>query len=173
MHTMKAHSVFLLAALVLLVDSCDPNTMTSQVPDDSTNTTWRLDEMARRDPKTTEFVHSVEVFYQAIEKQDWPTTYEMRVPEFKQDVTRDYYLKQMAEDGKSWRLNSYKVLDVITFAGPTGDSQAAQIIMQFNEGGSVSYNCARWKQRFGKWMCDEPGLSGLLTSTRIPDWITN
>jgi hypothetical protein len=159
---MKPQSIFLLAVLVLLADGCGPSTFTSAVADDSTNDTWRLNEMAQRDPKDAEFVRSVKTFYQA---------YDMRVAEFKQDMTRDYYLKQMAGEGKSWRLNSYKVLNVTMFAGPTGDNQAAEIIMQFNEGGSVSYSCARWKQRFGKWLCDEPGLSGMLTSTRMPDWI--
>jgi hypothetical protein len=173
MHAMKTQSIFLLAVLVLLTDGCGSSTITSAVADDSTNDTWRLNEMAQRDPKDAEFVRSVKTFYQALEKQDWPTSYDMRVTEFKQDVTRDYYLKRMAEEGRSWRLNSYKVLNIGMFAGPTGDSQAAEIIMQFNEGGSVSYSCARWKQRFGKWLCDEPGLSGMLTSTRMPDWIVN
>jgi hypothetical protein len=170
---MKPHFIFLFTLLLLLANGCGPYVITRVVADDSTNGTWRLDVMAKGGPKDAEFARSVEIFYQAIEKQDWPITYDMRVPEFKQTMTRDNYLNLMAEEGKSWRLSSYKVLNVRLFGGPTGVYQAAEIIIEFNEGGTVSYSCARWKYRFGKWLCDEPGLSGALTSIPIPDWVTN
>jgi hypothetical protein len=127
--------------------------------------------MARSDAKAAEFAQKVELYYQALEKKDWPTSYDMRTANFKQDVTRELYLKQMADYGKS--LHSYKVLNVRLYGGTDGDYTAAEIIMEFNEGGMVSYRCARWIKRGGIWTCDEPGLGGLLTSTRIPDWITN
>ena len=149
-HAMKPQSVFVFLTLVLLDVGCGPHAITSSVAGDSANDTWRLDTMAQRDSKAAQFADSVKKFYRAIEEQDWSTTYDMRVAEFKQDVSRDDYLKQMAEDGKRWHLDSYKVLNVTTFAGPTGDDQAAEIIMQFNEDGSVSYASARWKKRFGK-----------------------
>ena len=94
----------------------------------------------------------------------------MRTSDSKQDVTRSTYLKQVGDSGET--LTSYKVLNVHTYAGPGGGYQAAEIVMEFHEGGMVSYSCARWIRRFGKWLCEEPGLSGFLTSTRIPDWVT-
>ena len=170
---MKVNVILLSAVLVLLVDSCGPITITNTSAKDTKNETWRLDVMAQNDPKDAEFARSVETFYAAVEKQDWPTTYDMRVADYKQDVLRDTYLTQMAQYGKSWRLNTYKVLNVTTFASTNGDYQAAELIMEFNENGSVSYDSARWKYRGGKWLCDEPGLGGFLTNTRIPDWVSN
>jgi hypothetical protein len=110
----------------------------------------------------------VKRFYQAVEDRDWPTSYDMRTADFKGDVTRDLYLGKMAKDGQ--RLNSYKVLSVQTFADGAG-YKAAQIMMEFDHGSS--YGCARWKKVVGVWLCEEPGLSALLTSTRIPDWVSH
>jgi len=63
-------------------------------------------------------------------------------------------------------------LNVHLFGGAPGDLTAAEIIMEFNEGGTVSYSYTRWVRRGGNCVCDEPGLSGLLRSMRMPDWIT-
>ena len=156
----------MLAACVLTVAGCAPAAGTNT----TTNDTWRLDEMARRDAPSAEFAHSVERYYEAIEKQDWPTTYDMRTSDFKQDVTQSVYLQQVAEDGG--HLTSYKVLNVHTYADMSGGYTAAEIIMEFHEGGMVSYSSAKWKRRDGKWLCEDPGLSGFLTSTRVPDWVT-
>ena len=163
---MKMFHNFMLAACVLTLFGCTPAAGTNA----TTNDTWRLDEMSRRDKPSADFAHSVERYYEAIEKQDWPTTYDMRTSDFKQDVTRIVYLQQMADDRE--HLTSYKVLNVRTYAGMSGGYTAAEIIMEFHEGGMVSYSSARWKMRDGKWLCEEPGLSGFLTSTRVPDWVT-
>ena len=166
---MKTHLNSILAVCVLLFASCSPDAKTNALAND----TSRLDSMAQRDAKSKEFAQKVELYYQSLQQKDWPTSYDMRTASFKQDVTREYYLKQMADDGRSWRLSSYKVLKVSLYGGMTGDYTAAEIIMEFHEGGIVSYSCARWIKRGGNWFCDEPGLGGLLTSTRIPDWIIN
>ncbi len=99
----------------------------------------------------------MELFYQAVEKQDWPTSYDMRTAAFKQLVTTENYLKQMADGGKV--LDSYKVLHRQLYS-MNGDEVAAELIMEFYSRGVHSYSCARWIKRGGKWMCDEPGLSG-------------
>ena len=164
---MKTYCRFILSAFVLVLAGCNPAAVTNAPPND----TSRLDSMARSDAKSADFAQRVELYYQSIQKKDWPTSYDMRTANFKQDVTRDVYLKQMADSGEN--LTSYKVLNVRLFGGTNGDYTAAEIIMEFNEGGMVSYSCARWIKRGGNWTCDEPGLSGFLTSTRIPDWITN
>jgi hypothetical protein len=109
----------------------------------------------------------VELVYQALEKEDWPTSYDMRTASFKQLVTREYYLKQMADGGKI--LDSYKVLNSGMYS-MNGDDIAAELIMEFNSRGIHSYSCARWIKRSGKWMCDEPGLGGSLKNLRTPDW---
>jgi len=127
--------------------------------------------MAQRDPQSAEFAERVKLFYQALQKRDWPTTYDMRTANFKHDVTKEYYLKQMADEGKRWSLNSYKVLNINEHVDTNG-IYAAQIIMEFKEGGLTSYQCALWEKESGTWACDEPGLSGLglLHSTRPPYW---
>jgi hypothetical protein len=157
---------FILAASVLTLFGCTPATGR----DATTNDTWRLDEMARRDTPSAEFAQSIERFYESIEKKDWPTTYDMRTADFKQDVPRSDYLKEMANRPEN--LTSYRVLDVHTYAGPVGGYNAAEIIMEFHEGGMVSYSCAKWIRRFGKWLCLDPGLGGYLVNTRVPDWVT-
>ena len=163
---MKIFHCFMLVSCVLALVGCMPAAGTN----DTTNDTWRLDEMARRDTPSADFAHSVERYYEAIEKQDWPTTYDLRTSEFKQDVIRSTYLQQIAADRE--HLTSYKILNVRMYSGMSGGYTAAEIIMEFHEGGMVSYSSVRWKMRDGKWLCDEPGLSGFLTRTRIPDWIT-
>lgn len=129
--------------------------------------------MAQNDPKSAEFAARVKQFYQALQKKDWPTTYAMRTVNFKRDVTKDIYLNLTADDGKNWNLDSYKVLGVDRFGDSHGNFEAAQIIMEFNESGGLSYKCAWWKNEGGTWVCDEPGISGLsmLHSTRVPDWV--
>jgi hypothetical protein len=171
---MKSYVILFVASAVFVAVGCSPSAVSSSSSGDSANDTSRLDSMGERDPKTADFVRRVEGYYQALQKQDWPATYEMRVAEFKQDVMRDYYLKTIAEDGKRWRLDNYKVLNVAMYSGPNGGNDAAEMIIRFDEGGMVSYASARWKKRGGIWLCDEPGLGeALLHSTRIPDWITN
>jgi hypothetical protein len=163
---MKTFHSFMLAACVFSVFGCAPAVGTTT----TTNDTWRLDEMARRDTPSAEFAHSVERYYEAIETKDWPTIYDMRTSDFKQDVTRSVYLQQMADSGE--HLTSYKVLGVRSYGDSSGGDTAAEIIIEFHEGGMVTYSCARWIKRGGVWMCEEPGLSGVLTSLRIPDWVT-
>jgi hypothetical protein len=128
--------------------------------------TYRLDQCRQQAP---EFVDSVKKFYRAVQDKDWATSYDMRTATFKQDVTRNYYLEQMAKDNP--HLNSYKVLSVQMFGDVSG-IDAAELIIEVNHG--VSYDCARWKKVEGVWLCDEPGLGGLdgsLRSLRIPDWV--
>lgn len=164
---MKTFFGFILAASILTLVGCTPAAKTTT----SANDTSRLDSMAQHDAQSAEFAQKVELYYQAIEKKDWPTTYDMRTSNFKQDVTRDLYLKQMTDSGEN--LTSYKVLNVRMYSSASGDDTAAELIMEFNEAGMVSYSCARWIKRDGNWLCDEPGLSAaLLTSLRIPDWVT-
>lgn len=162
---MKANFSSLLAASVLVLAGCGPAT-TSDSP--VKETTWQKD-MAHIDQKSAEFAGKVELFYQAIEKKDWPTSYEMRTAAFKKMVTRENYLKQMANGRKV--LDSHKVLSSNRYS-MNGDDTAAEVIMEFNPGGSGahSFRCARWIKRNGNWMCEEPGLSGLLTSFSPPDW---
>jgi hypothetical protein len=133
--------------------------------------TSSLDSLSRSQPKLADFGSRVKLFYQACQAKDWPTTYEMRTADFRQDTERGYYLKQMADDGKRWSLDRYKILNIY-LAGDTNGVQAAQLIMEFQEGGSHSYECAVWKKESGTWVCDEPGLGGLalLHSTRAPSW---
>jgi len=170
---MKTFFSFLLVASVLGLVGCGQGHFNTPVSEISHTTseatdTSRLDDIARFTPNSTEFVGRVKLYYGALQKKDWPTTYDMRTAQFKQDVTRQYYLKEMAEDGKTWNLDSYRVLGVHQF----GD-EAAEIIIEFREAGSLSYSCAWWKNQGGTWVCDEPGLSGLafLHSMRVPDWI--
>jgi hypothetical protein len=165
-NTMKIYFGSILAAFVFALAGCSPAAETNSPVKD----TSRLDDIANNQPQAADFVARVKLYYQSLEKKDWPTSYDMRTVEFKYDVSRDLYLKQMADSGET--LTSYKVLGIRLYGDASGDNIAAEIIMEFHEGGMVSYNCARWIKRNGIWMCDEPGLSGLLTSTRIPDWIT-
>jgi hypothetical protein len=162
---MRTFFSFILVIYIFTLAGCMPAGKTTT----SVNDASRLDSMAQHDAQSAEFAQKAERYYQAIEKKDWPTTYDMRTSDFKQDVTRNLYLKQMADSSEN--LTSYKVLNVRMYGGASGDT-AAELIMEFNEAGMVSYNCARWIKRDGIWLCDEPGLSGLLTSTRIPDWVT-
>jgi len=164
---MKTYCRFILLASILALAGCSPAAETNAPAND----TWRLDDMARGQPHAADFVARVKLYYQSLEKKDWPTSYDMRTANFKQDVTKDYYLKDMADSREN--LTSYKVLGVHSYGDTNGNDTAAEIIMEFHEGGMVSYSCARWIKRGGVWMCDEPGLSGLLHSTRVPDWITN
>jgi hypothetical protein len=166
---MKTYCYVILLVSVLAVAGCSPAAETNSTPND----TSRLNSMAQKDQKSAEFAKAFELYYQSLQKKDWPTSYDMRTANFKKDVTRDVYLKEMADHGEN--LTSYKVLNVRLYGGTNGDYTAAEIIMEFNEGGMVSYSCARWIKRGGNWTCDEPGLSGsgFLTSTRIPDWITD
>ena len=132
-----------------------------------TNDTSRLDDMAKFVPNSAEFVGRVKSYYGALQKNDWPITYDMRTAQFKQDVTRESYLEAMAGGEKRWHLDSYRVLGVHQF----GD-EAAEIIFEFRESGSLSYSSAWWKNVGGTWVCDEPGLSEVfLRSTRVPDWV--
>lgn len=162
---MKTEFSSLLAASILAFAGCGP-AAASDSPVEQTS--WQKD-MAHIDKKSAEFAGQVELFYQAIEKEDWPTSYDMRTADFKQMVTREHYLKQMANGGSV--LNSHKVLSSRRY-GMNGDDTAAEVIIEFNPGGGGvhSYSCARWIKRNGKWMCDEPGLSGLLISFSPPDW---
>jgi hypothetical protein len=164
---MKTYCRWMFLASILAFASCSPAAETNT----PVNDTSRLDDMSKGDQKCSQFAQKVELYYQALQKKDWPTSYDMRTADFKQDVNKALYLKQMA-DGRE-NLTSYKVLNVHLFGGMDGNYTAAEMIMEFTEGRMVSYSCARWIRRGGNWMCDEPGLSGLLTSTRIPDWITN
>jgi hypothetical protein len=163
--TVKTKISSLLAASILALAGCS-----SAAASDSPvkKTSWQKD-MAHIDQKSAEFAEKVELFYQALEKRDWPTSYDMRTAAFKQMVTREHYLKQMTEGGKV--LDNHKVLSSHTYS-MNGDDTAAEVIIEFNPGGGGvhSYNCARWIKRDGKWMCDEPGLSGLLISLSPPDW---
>ena len=164
---MKTYYRFILLAFILVLAGCSPAAETNA----PVNDTSRLDSMARQDTKSAEFAQRVELYYQSLQKKDWPTSYDMRTANFKQDTTKEYYLQQMADEGKKWSLVSYKVLN-IDMHGDTNGIYAAQIIMEFKEGGLHSYQCALWERESGTWVCDEPGLSGLglLHSTRAPYW---
>ncbi len=159
-------SFFLAASLLALAYSL--RAMPS--PPSLNNASW-VKDMAYQGQKSAEFAGKVELFYQAIEKKDWPTSYDMRTATFKQLVMREHYLKEMGNGGKI--LDSYKVLGGRMYGSTTGDFTAAELIMEFYSHGTHSYSCARWIKRDGKWMCDEPGLSGLLMSLRPPDWTWN
>ncbi len=163
---MKIYYRLIFLAFVLELAGCSPAAETNTPAND----TYRLDRMAQNQPQSADFVARVKLYYQSLEKKDWPTSYDMRTANFKQDVTRDYYLKQMADSREN--LTSYKVLNVKLYSDEKIGDTAAEIIMEFHEGGMVSYSCARWIKRGGNWMCDEPGLSGFLQSLRGPDWIT-
>jgi hypothetical protein len=163
---MKNHYHFILLASVLAFVGYSPAAETNAPAND----TWRLDDTARDQPQSADFVARVKLYYQSLEKEDLLTSYDMRTADFKHDEAKDLYFKEMADSGK--HLTSYKVLNVHLYSDEKGDDLAAEIIMEFHEGGMVSYSCARWIKRGGIWMCDEPGLGGILTSTRIPDWIT-
>jgi hypothetical protein len=162
--TMKIYHRFILLFTTLVLVGCCHAAETNAPAND----TWRLDESTKDQPNAADFVARVKLFYQSLEKKDWPTSYDMRTTDFKYDVARDLYLKQMADSTEN--LTSYKVLGLHLYGDASGDNTAAEIIIEFHESRIVSYNCARWIKRGGVWMCDEPGLSGLLTSTRIPDW---
>jgi hypothetical protein len=164
---MKTYFSSLIAAFLLTLAGCSPSVVSTPPTVD----TSRLDSMARSQPELADFASRVKLFYEACQAKNWPTTYEMRTADFKQDVERAYYLKTMSEDGKRWSLNDYKILN-INLAGDTNGVHAAQMIMKFQEGGLHSYQCAVWKKESGTWICDEPGLSGLplLHSTRAPSW---
>ena len=82
--------------------------------------------MAGHNAQSAEFAHSVEQYYQAAEKKDWPTAYHMRTSDFKQDVTRSVYLKQMADSGET--LTSYKVCNILAYADQSGSIQQARLL---------------------------------------------
>jgi hypothetical protein len=134
-----------------------------RTPDSEDN--YRLDQCRQQAP---ELVDSVKKFYRALEAKDWPTSYDMRTSTFKQDVPRNLYLEQMAKENAP--LSRYKVLSVHMY-GDSAAVSAAEIIMEFDQG--ASYASTRWKKVNGIWLCEEPGLSGYLTSLRAPDWITH
>jgi hypothetical protein len=130
--------------------------------------TSRLDTLRQQAP---DLVDSVKKFYRAVQERDWPTTYDMRTSTFKQDVTRQYYLEELAKG--LWCLRTYRVLHVQSYSDG-GGCHAAEIIMDFDHG--ASYGCARWKKVNGVWLCDEPGLggqNGMLQSLRVPDWVSH
>ncbi|HZI32858.1 MAG TPA: hypothetical protein VFF11_10990 [Candidatus Binatia bacterium] len=167
---MKSCIILLAAGAFIAVVGCRPSGNESSSLGVSTNDTSHLDSLAHENPKASDFVHRFKTYYSAIEKQDWPTTYDMRVDEFKHDVTRDFYLKEMAEYGKNWRLRSYKVIELEMSGGTNGNFDGAALIVQFKENRMVNYSTVRWKKQRGVWLCDEPGLSdALLHSTRISD----
>jgi hypothetical protein len=146
---------------------------TSTVSNFPANDTSSLDDLVRDDPRSAEFVARVKLFYQSLQKKDWPTSYDMRTANFKKDVTKDFYLKQMADEGKTWNLNSYKVLNTQQFGNAQGEITATRIIMEFSETGTHSYNLSSWKKEGVSWQCEDPGLDGLtlLHSTRVPDGV--
>jgi hypothetical protein len=111
----------------------------------------------------------VKLYYQSLELKDWPASYDMRTTDFKHLVDKDVYLKEMADNREN--LTSYKVLRLRLYSGEKSGHTAAEMIMEFHEGEMVSYNCSRWIKQGGIWVCDEPGLSGLLKNLRIPDWV--
>ena len=164
---MKSHLAYIIGVFLLVLCGCGRASEAGM----STNDTLRLDEMAHEDTEHAEFAQKVKLYYAALEHKDWPTSYDMRTPAFKYDVSKDLYCKQRSDDVEV--LASYKVLNVRMYGDSTGNFSAAEIIMEFDESGNITYSCARWIRRGGVWMCDEPGLNGvLLTSTRIPDWTT-
>jgi len=163
---MKPCYRFILLASILAFAGCSPAAKTNAPAND----TRRLDEMPRGQPESADFVARVKHYYQSLEEKDWPTSYDMRTATFKQDVAKDYYLKEMA--GSRENLTSYKVLSLRSYTNTRGEDTAAEMIMEFHNGEMVSYGCARWIKLGGVWMCDEPGLkSGLLINLRIPDWV--
>lgn len=173
-----AHN-FLVAIAVLVLAGCSQSPVesipaASKLPNLQTNDTSILDATVQNDPRAVEFVARVKLFYQALERKDWAATYDFRTADFKQDVGRDFYLKNMVEDGKGWSLDTYKVLNINSYSDANG-AYATQLIMEFQEGGIQSYGCAVWKKEGGAWLCDEPGLSGpaLLRSTRVPNWVNH
>jgi hypothetical protein len=141
---------------------------------DETNDTSRLDLTAQYKPKAADFVRRVKAFYGALENRDWSSSYEMRVAEFKHDVSKDFYLQTLKEQGQGWHLKHYQVLNVCMYSDhENGDYEAAELIIRSDDG-AISYGSSRWKRRGGVWLCDEPGLSGPLQhSMQIPDWVTN
>jgi len=166
---MNIYYLSILVASVLMIVGCKPAT-TSNSP---RNDTWRLDSMAQRDSQSADFARRVEVYYQALQKKDWPTSYDMRTANYKQLVTEDTYLRQITEE-KGWNLDSYKILNVAIFGDKSGD-HAAQLIIETSENGSVYYNCAVWKYVGGIWLCEEPGIDNndILHSMTPPDWYKN
>ncbi len=162
---MNARFCFTLVACMSIFIGCRPPTKTSS----STTDTWRLDEMAKRDQADAVFAGKVKLFYQALQNKDWPTTYDMRTATFKHDVDKSLYLRIVGDD-KGWRLNWYKVLNIQMIKDPNG-THAAEIIMEFNEGGIESYHNTLWKTENGTWVCEDPGLSGPLFINMQPyDW---
>ena len=100
----------MLLASILVLPGCGPAAETNA----PVNDTSRLDSVARQDAKSAEFAQRVKLYYQSLQKKDWPTSYDMRTANFKQDTTKEYYLQQMADEGKRWSLVSYKVLTRIS-----------------------------------------------------------
>ena len=168
---MKTYIVSVLAIFVLALGGCNP----PEVTNSPKNNTWRLDETAKNGTQQAAFVDSVKRFYQALQDKDWPTTYDMRFSDFKHDVPWAIYLKQVADGGRGWTLDSFKVLNLEMFGDTNGNYYAAQMIMEFTEVGKVSYGAAWWRNEGGKWFCEETGASGLawLRSTRPPPWLNN
>jgi hypothetical protein len=165
---MKTYCRIIFLASVLAFARCSLAAQTNS----PTNDTERLDDMAQNEPQSADFVARVKLYYQSIEKKDWPTSYDMRAADFKHDVARDLYLKTMADSKEN--LISYKVLDVGLYSNEKGTNTAAELIMEFHEGEVVLYGCARWIKQGGIWVCDESGLKkSLLKSQRMPDWIPN
>jgi hypothetical protein len=86
--------------------------------------------MAQQDPKRADFTQSIKLYYAALEHKDWGTSYDMRTPAFKYDVSRELYREQRSDDVKV--LTSYKVLNVRMYGDATGNYTASEIIMEFN-----------------------------------------
>jgi hypothetical protein len=125
--------------------------------------------MAKTDPTFKQFAETVKRFYQALKDKDWAATYQMRTKEFRYDVSRELYLTSMSRDGKNWALDDYKILGIVSYGGSNGYT-AVRLIMEFNEGGMISYNAVWWKKDGTSWFCDHAGPSklALFNSTRIP-----
>jgi len=66
--------------------------------------------------------------YYALEaKHQWADTYAIRVPAFRNDVPREFYVSRMEKDAKDWTLNSVKILYAIS------ERNLVKVSIQFNE----------------------------------------
>ena len=108
----------------------------------------------------SEFKIAFKKFFVALQTKDWITTYEMRYASFRQLVTKEKYLSSMNEEGKTWNLDYYEILNLAEFTNPSGEIKI-RLIMKFVENGITSYNVVWWKKEGMAWHCEEAGPSSL------------
>jgi phage pi2 protein 07 len=87
---LSARNCLLLIVTVLLLSSCNDNKKF-------------IDKRLRE---------TINKYFEYQKLQNWDATYDMRPPEFRSMVERNYYKEEMSKDSVGWDLINYKIEDV-------------------------------------------------------------